>query len=180
MSSSIGSRTTLVFRAPVNTGANTRNPGRANPRRLYGVGRYVIEQTERTSGSPAAVYRLLRDGATWPEWGPLETFELERDGDGEPEGVGAIRVFGSGRLRGRDQITGFDEDRAFRYIHLVGLPVRNYEAEVTIVPAGSGCDITWHITFDPKFPFTGMFVYKALNRFIAMSVQGLANRAAAG
>lgn len=144
------------------------------------MGRYVIEQTARTSGSPTAVYRLLRDGATWPEWGPLETFELEREGDGEPEGVGAIRVFGSGRMRGRDQVTGFDEDRAFRYIHLGGLPVRNYEAEVTIVPAESGCEITWHTTFDPKFPLTGVFVHSALNRFIAMSVQGLANRAAAG
>lgn len=144
------------------------------------MGRYVIEQTARTSGSPADVYRLLRDGATWPVWGPIETFELEREGDGEPEGVGAIRVFGSGRVRGRDQITGFEENRAFRYIHLGGLPVRDYEAEVTIVPAGNGCDITWHTTFDPKFPFTGMFVHNALNRFIAMCVRGLADHAAAG
>ena len=141
------------------------------------MGRYVIEKTAHTSGSPAAVYRLLRDGATWPVWGALDTFELERAGAGEPEGVGAIRVFGSGRITGRDEITGFEQDREFRYVHLRGLPVRNYEARVTITPVGDGADITWRTTFDPKFPFTGMVVHKALLRFISVNVVGLAAHA---
>ena len=160
------------------TGVSTRNGGGANPRtKLSGVGRYVIEQTARTSASPAAVYRLLRDGSTWPVWGPLDRFELEREGEGEPEGVGAIRVLGSGRIKGRDEITGFEQDREFRYVHLGGLPVRNYEARVTITPVDSGADITWRTTFDPKFPFTGMFVHRALVKFITMCVQGLADHA---
>jgi hypothetical protein len=144
------------------------------------VGRYVIEKTAHTAGSPAEVYRLLRDGASWTEWGPLETFELAEPGDGEPEGIGAIRVYGSGRTRGRDQITGFEQDRAFRYVHLGGLPVKNYVAEVTITPVGEGANIRWHTTFDPKIPLTGMFVHKALTTFVELLVTGLAKRAATG
>jgi hypothetical protein len=143
------------------------------------VGRYVIEQTARTGAAPATVYRLLRDGATWPVWGPVSTFELEREGDGEPEGVGAIRVLGSGPLKGRDEITGFEQDRAFCYIHLGGLPVRNYEAQVTITPVAGGADITWRTTFDPKFRFTGALVHRVMLRFIKISLRGLADHAAA-
>ena len=145
------------------------------------MSRYVIEETARTAATPEVVYRLLRDGSTWPVWGPLDSFELEREGEGEPEGVGAVRVFGSGRIKGRDEITGFEQDRVFRYIHLRGLPVRNYEAQVTLAPVdGGGTDVTWRITFDPKIPFTGMFVHKALTKFISISVRGLAEHAATG
>jgi hypothetical protein len=144
------------------------------------MGRYVIEQTVRTSASPSAVYRLLRDGATWPVWGPVNTFELEREGVGEPEGVGAIRVLGSGWIKGRDEITGFEQDRTFRYVHLGGLPVRDYEALVTITPVDDGADITWRTTFDPKIPFTGALVHRALVRFIKISLRGLADHAATG
>lgn len=141
------------------------------------MGRYVIEKTEQTAAGPATVYRLLRDGSTWPNWSSISTFELEREGEGEPEGVGAIRVFRAGPIAGRDEITGFEPDRQFRYIHLGGLPVRNYEAEVNLEPAGTGTTINWRITFDPKFPFTGWLVHRALTRFIAQSIEGLAEHA---
>lgn len=144
------------------------------------MGRYVIDMTTRAAAAPAAVYRLLRDGSTWPRWGAVEEFELEREGDGEPEGVGAIRVFRNGRIVGRDEITGFEQDRVFRYVHLGGLPVKNYEATVELTPAGDGTDIRWHVTFDARFPFTGMIIHKALTRFIALNLRGLAQYATAG
>ena len=42
-----------------------------------------------TPASPAEVYRLLRDGATWPVWSPLDSFELEREGAEGGESLGA-------------------------------------------------------------------------------------------
>jgi hypothetical protein len=42
-----------------------------------------------TAASPAAVFRLLADGSTWTTWSPIESFELEQQGDPPPEGVGA-------------------------------------------------------------------------------------------
>ena len=39
------------------------------------MSRQRIEHTATTTASPSAVYALLREGATWPSWGPLDSFE---------------------------------------------------------------------------------------------------------
>ena len=61
------------------------------------MGLQVIDQTVQTSAGPEAVYALLADGATWPTWSPLGSFELLEPGDGTPEGVGRC---GSSRRAG--------------------------------------------------------------------------------
>ncbi|HEY7044549.1 MAG TPA: SRPBCC family protein [Nocardioidaceae bacterium] len=141
--------------------------------------RYVIEKTARSSADPGEVYRLLRDGATWPEWSAIKGFELEREGDGEPEGVGAVRVFVNGPIRGRDEVTGFAKDRQFRYNHLDGLPVRDYRGVVDLVPKDTGTEITWTVSFGPKYPGTGWVLQRAFGRFVQQCVDGLAKHAAA-
>lgn len=141
------------------------------------MGRYTIEKTARSAAAPAQVYRLLRDGSTWPAWAALDTVEIEREGEGEREGVGAIRVLSNGRVRGRDQITGFEADRQFRYVHLNGLPVRDYEARIDLAAVDGGTEITWHVTFDAKYPGTGWLVRRSLAGFIQGNVEGLAKYA---
>ena len=42
------------------------------------MGSQVIEKTATTSAGADIVYALLRDGDTWPEWSPIDSFELER------------------------------------------------------------------------------------------------------
>jgi len=141
--------------------------------------RYQVDVTERTSADPATVYALLRDGSTWREWSSIDSFELEREGDGEREGVGAVRIFRSGRLTGRDLVTGFTPDRAFSYNHLNGLPVRDYRGEVDLRPAdGGGTTIHWRVSFSPKVPGTGWLLHKGLTRFVGRTVHGLAVYAA--
>jgi Polyketide cyclase / dehydrase and lipid transport len=53
----------------------------------------------RSAASPAAIYALLSDGATWPTWSPFQAFELEREGEAGGESKGAIRVLATGRVR---------------------------------------------------------------------------------
>lgn len=142
------------------------------------VRRYVIEKSARSSAEPSEVYRLLRDGNSWPDWSAIDTFELEREGDGEPEGVGAVRVFVRGRTRGRDEITGFAQDRQFRYNHLEGLPVRDYRGVVDLVPRDSGTDITWTVSYGAKYVGTGWLLERLLSRFLQQNVDGLARHAA--
>ena len=48
--------------------------------------RYEIEAVAHTTADAATVYALLRAGATWPTWSTIDSFELEREGAGEPEG----------------------------------------------------------------------------------------------
>ena len=138
-----------------------------------------IEHTAVTAADPATVYALLRDGAGWPEWSPIESFELERPGHEEPEGVGAVRVLRSGRVVGRDEIVDLVPDRRFSYRNTSSLPVKNYRGEVDLEPTPAGTRIRWVSQFDPKVPGTGWLMRRGLDGFIAKMTSGLAERAAA-
>lgn len=140
--------------------------------------RYQVDVTEQTSADPATVYALLRDGSTWPDWSSIDSFTLEKQGEGEPEGVGAVRIFRNGRITGRDEIVAFTKDRAFSYKHLNGLPVRDYLGEVDLRPAGGGTTIHWRVSFSAKIPGTGWLLHKAFTRFVGQVVRGLASHAA--
>jgi hypothetical protein len=144
------------------------------------MARQRIEHRATTTADPATVYALLRHGATWPEWAPIDTFELEREGAGEPEGIGAVRVLRSGRVTGRDTIAELVENRRFAYTHESSLPVKNYRgaADLDPLPDG-GTEIRWVSEFDPKIPGTGPLVRRALDGFISKVVNGLVERATA-
>jgi polyketide cyclase/dehydrase/lipid transport protein len=143
------------------------------------MGRQRIEHHATTTADPATVYALLRDGATWPTWSPIESFELERPGADEPEGVGAVRLFRSGRVTGHDEIVELVPERRFSYAHSSNLPIRNYRGDVDIEPVAGGTTIRWVSAFDAKFPGTGWLLRRALDGFIAKLTDGLAQRAAA-
>lgn len=143
------------------------------------MGRQRIEHHATTTADPATVYALLRDGAGWPTWSPIESFELERPGTSEPEGLGAVRQFRSGRVTGHDEIVELVPDRRFSYNHTSNLPIRNYRADVDLEPISQGTAIRWVSAFDPKLPGTGWLMRRALDGFIAKLTDGLAEHATA-
>jgi hypothetical protein len=151
-----------------------RNEGAA-----LAMARQRIEHRATTTADPATVYALLRDGATWPDWAPIDSFELERPGTGEAEGVGAVRVLRSGRVTGRDTIAELVPDRRFSYTHASSLPVKGYRGDVDLEPVAGGTAIRWVSEFDPKIPGTGAVMRRALDGFVAKLVSGLAERATA-
>src|SRR5690242_3534140 len=136
------------------------------------MGRQRIEHHATTTADQATVYALLRDGATWPTWSPIESFELERPGTDEAEGVGAVRLFRSGRVIGHDEIVELVPDRRLTYAHWSNLPVRNYRGEIELEPVADGTAIRWATQFDPKFPGTGRLMRRALDGFIAKMTDG--------
>ena len=136
-----------------------------------------IEHTATTTADPSTVYELRRDGAGWPDWGPLDSFELEREGAEETEGVGAVRVFRSGKVTGRDTIVELVPDRHFAYTHVSNLPIRDYRADVDLRPTDGGTEIRWVSQFDPKIPGTGWLMKRSLDGFVSKLAHGLADRA---
>src|SRR3954467_7719932 len=98
------------------------------------MGRQRIEHRATTTADPATVYALLRDGAGWPSWSPIDSFELERPGPDEPEGVGAVRLFRAGRVVGHDTIAELVPDLRLSYTHESNLPVRDYRGDVDLTP----------------------------------------------
>ncbi|MEU8632271.1 SRPBCC family protein [Amycolatopsis sp. NPDC048633] len=130
-----------------------------------------------TPADADTVYALLRDGASWPRWSPLGSFELVREGDGEPEGLGAIRLFRTGGIRSYEKIVALEPGRRFGYALDHGLPLRDYAAYVDLSPVDGGTEIHWHSTFTAKIPGTGWFYRRFLGRFIGQVVAGLVDAA---
>ena len=139
----------------------------------------VIDRQATTAADPATVWALLADGATWPEWSPLGSFELIEPGDGEPEGLGAVRLFTTGRIKSRERVVERSPGEVFSYVLEAGLPLRDYTAVVTLAPAEGGTSIRWRSTFHAKVPGTGWLYRRQLGAFIGRAVDGLAAAARA-
>jgi hypothetical protein len=120
----------------------------------------------------------LADGASWPDWSPFESFELERPGDPPPEGVGAIRVFRKEGTTGRDQIVELVPGRRLGYVSLSGPPVRDYRAEIDLEGTGEGTAIKWRASFHPRIVGTGWLLDWGLRSFLEECARGLAEHAA--
>lgn len=120
-----------------------------------------IEITVETlsRADPASVFRLLRDGATWPRWSLFDGFELEREGTGDDRlGVGSVRVFTTPVSRAREEVVEIIPDRRLSYVLLSGLPFDDYRAEVDLAPrADGGTLIRWRSRFLPRQRMLGWF-----------------------
>ncbi len=130
-----------------------------------------------SSARPGVVYDLLRSGATWPQWSPIDSFRLEREGSDGGESLGAIRVFTTGSVVSREELVGFEPDRSFSYASLSGLPIRAHRADVELAERDGGAAITWHEDFRAKRPGTGWLLEFLLRRFMQRCVDGLARHA---
>jgi Polyketide cyclase / dehydrase and lipid transport len=142
------------------------------------MGRQQIDVTATTNAAPDVVYSLLRDGSTWPTWSPLGSFELEREGGTEREGLDAIRAFRTGRICSRERIVELVPNRRLSYALESGLPLRGYRADVDLEPTEHGTTIHWRSSFEPKVPGTGWFYRRVLANFIGRTARGLAEHAA--
>jgi hypothetical protein len=137
-----------------------------------------IDERAWTAADPEVVYELLANGATWPVWSPIGSFELQQEGDGEPEGLNAVRVFRTGRTKSVERLVELRPGHRLSYTLLEGLPLRGYRADVDLEPSDGGTRIRWHSTFEPKWRGTGWIYRRVLGNFIRRCVKGLAAYAA--
>jgi hypothetical protein len=137
-----------------------------------------IDERAWTPADPDAVYELLADGASWPAWSPIDSFELQQTGDGAPEGLNAVRIFRTGRHTSVERLVELRPGRRVSYALLQGLPLRDYRADIDLEPSDGGTSIRWHSTFFPRRPGTGWLYRFALGKFIRKCVNGLAASAA--
>jgi hypothetical protein len=135
----------------------------------------TIDARAHSDADATTLYALLLDGATWPIWSPLRSYNSEESHDSER----SIRVFRTGRITSRERVVQQVPDRRFSYELVSGLPLRGYRADIDLTPVGSGgTDIRWHSTFRAKVPGTGWLYRVVLGRFIQRCVDGLAAHAA--
>ena len=132
----------------------------------------------RAAAPRERVWALLADARGWSNWARFTKSDLEREGDPPPDGVGAIRNFGTGFSKSREEVVEFEPPRRFAYRLLKGLPLEDYLAVVTLDEDGDGTRITWHSTFErSRVPGTTGFYRWFLERFITDLVKRLAQAA---
>ena len=138
-----------------------------------------IAASARSNAAPSDVFALLKDGSTWPRWSMFSSFELERAGEPDPLGVGAIRVFVSPGRRAREEVIGIEEGRQFSYVLRSGMPFRDYRADVRLCPASTGgTKISWQARFDVQSYGTGWFWRLVMRRVLGSTARKLAKAAA--
>jgi len=140
-------------------------------------GRQVIDVEARSAAPPERVWDLLTTTSSWTTWSKASEAELTQPGVTDAEGVGALRRFRVGRTTSRERVVAFEPVSKFGYELLEGLPLRNYQAEVTLTPDGVGTLIHWHSAFDPKVRGTGWLYRAILGYFIKKTANLLARGA---
>ena len=144
-----------------------------------GMGIHHIDVHAISPAPPEAVWALLADATTWPDWSDFVSAEIDRPGVDAPQGVGSRRRFAYRRTRSHEEIVAFDPPRHVAYTLLSGLPLRDYRGDVTLTAtADGGTDIHWQSQFRPKVPGTGGIAAKQLGRFIQELADALASAAA--
>ncbi len=126
--------------------------------------------------TPEAVWALLDDSTTWPEWTPIDSCEIERP---RGQSVNEVRRFVNGRITVREEIVERRPGERLTYVLIDGLPVSDYRAEIDLTPAGEGTEIRWHTTFDPNVRGSGWIYRRALEKATKQFVAGLVERAGA-
>ena len=138
----------------------------------------VIEASAHSAAPRDVVWRVIADARRWSEWGPWDRAEIERPGEGEDHGLGAIKVLIRRPVRTRELITAFEPPERFGYRVLSGLPVRDYNATVTLTEGDAdGTEIRWRSEFDPKLPGTGALLRRWLQGVITQVAERAASEA---
>ena len=138
-----------------------------------------VSGSAASTASAEQVFALLADGQSWPQWSAIKKFTLEKPGNDGGESVGAIRRWNSGLMTTREQIVELAAPSKFGYTLLSSklVAVRDYRADVDVVPTASGCAVTWSSVFRPKLPGTGWFWKLAMGKLSASLAMGVAAHA---
>ncbi|GAA5153908.1 SRPBCC family protein [Amycolatopsis dongchuanensis] len=137
--------------------------------------------TVETPAPPSAVWALLLDARSWPEWSAVDALETGQSADLSADGhdeVGAVRAFRTGKVVTKERITALEPGRRFAYEGAENPQLSDYRAaiDLTELPDG-GTRIRWHGTYSARW---GMrwFMQRYLRRFMGRMAAGLAEHAA--
>jgi hypothetical protein len=142
-------------------------------------GRIKVGAVARSRATSAAVFSLLKDSDTWPRWSLFDSSDVERAGNDERFGVGAIRTFSTRVSKSREQVTELIPNQKLGYVLLSGLPLRNYQAVVRLSsPESGGTLVNWTASFQCRYGtgwFWRIFLNHILSR-VAMQVAAAAEK----
>lgn len=123
--------------------------------------------TRQIAADPERVFDTITDHRRYPEFTPLRRAELERPGESEPNGEGAIRALHLAGPPMRERVLAYRRPQLFTYELLSGLPVRDHV----------GTRMTYAIETTPTVPVVGFAVVGAMRLAISRLMAGVAREA---
>jgi len=132
--------------------------------------RYV----RQVAAPPETVFDVLTDHRRYTEITSLRKAELEREGEPEPNGLGAIRVLTVAGPPMREEVIGYERPSRFSYKILSGLPVRDHVGTVELSPKDGGTEVTYAVKTTPTIPLAGPVFMAVLKKAIRDLIGGVA------
>jgi uncharacterized protein YndB with AHSA1/START domain len=131
--------------------------------------------TREIAAPPETVFAVLTDHRRYAELTALRRSELEREGEGEPNGVGAIRRLTAVGPPLREEVIAFESPNRFSYTLLSGLPVRDHVGTVELsADGGGGTQMVYAVRTQPTLPVAGFAVVAAVKQAVKGLIDGIA------
>ena len=125
----------------------------------------------------------MADLKAWKDWGPWDATDVLAEGSPDPNGEGAVRLMRSSqRSMGRkatlrERVNVFEPPMRFGYTLISGVPLKDYQATITLTEAGEATEIVWRLEFEGKLPGVAALSRPTLAKFTADSVERVAREA---
>jgi uncharacterized protein YndB with AHSA1/START domain len=121
--------------------------------------------TATVTASPDQVWAVLADHEGMSRWAPGLRVALRAEGNGDRNGVGAVRVIDAPGPAPSivEEVVTFEPGRRLEYRALSGVPLKNYVGDVVLRPLGGGTEISYTITADQRVPLVERAAAKAIS-----------------
>jgi len=132
-----------------------------------------VKARRRVDLTAEQVWATLSNHTGMSTWSPGISVTIERAGDDEYNGVGAIRrVAGIGPVI-REEVTEFDAPNRLAYRALSGIPLPDYRGVVTVQPRNgvSGSLVTWEISTSSESRLARGFLAVMCRMFLSSLVR---------
>jgi uncharacterized protein YndB with AHSA1/START domain len=136
------------------------------------MGELHVEAEGTTLAAANTVWALVADANTYAHWGPWSDGGYDPPAKG-PSLPGSVQWFRFGRrTTSVEKILEVDAPSRIVYTMIRGIPVKNYRAQVTLIPnIPSGTSIRWTATWDHTL--MGRLVHRKLQTVYRQVMEAL-------
>ena len=122
------------------------------------------------------VFDAITDHENYKNFPAFDDSKLIEVGKKEKNGVGALRLLCSGRVRFKERITCFE--RPFRMNYIVeeispSIPMRQEKGEITMTPLNGKTKVVWISEAHIDIPIIGFLLEKVAERRVASAFRGI-------
>jgi uncharacterized protein YndB with AHSA1/START domain len=114
-------------------------------------------RVERTLEAPIErVFEILTDHANYDRFRPVGSSELLRQGDSDPNGIGALRKVDVPPLHFEEEITAYERPTRLDYLIVkVNIPLEHEGGSIRLQSRDGATDALWTSTFRVPTPVVG-------------------------